>query len=76
MKAIILVSSIFYLLGLKISHTFDLVKPRSSVEKIVIQKAVPSKPVKAADYSKEIAKPATDSVCGGCNGGNQILENE
>jgi hypothetical protein len=35
MKAIILISSIFYLLGLKIGHKLDITKSSDSVDKII-----------------------------------------
>ncbi|WP_321345634.1 hypothetical protein [uncultured Draconibacterium sp.] len=38
MKALILISSIFYILGLKISNKIDLVKKSNPVEKIITHK--------------------------------------
>ena len=35
MKAIILISSIFYILGLKVSHTFEFVKKSNPVDKVI-----------------------------------------
>jgi len=67
MKAIILISSIFYLLGLKLSHTIDLVKSTTpAVSKVVIKNADES-PNPGSINLKDAAalKPAKDSVQGG-----------
>ena len=42
MKAIILISSIFYILGLKISNKIDLVKRTSPVEKVIMHTVKPA----------------------------------
>lgn len=77
MKAIILVSSIFYLLGLKISHKFDLIKNVTPVEKVTVIKAESSQTIKAADYSNiKVQEPVTDTLSGGYTSGVQILENK
>ena len=39
MKAIILISSIFYILGLKIGNKIDLVKKSHPVDKVITEKA-------------------------------------
>ncbi len=67
MKAIILVSSIFYILGLKISNTFDVIKhPRAAVEKVIVHEVAPKKLEKTFDLTKsELANPVKDSVSGG-----------
>lgn len=51
MKAIILISSIFYILGLKIGNQIDLVKKANPVEKIITNSAVnqPSKTIQLKD---------------------------
>lgn len=41
MKAIILISSIFYILGLKISNKIDLVKRTCPVEKVIMHTVKP-----------------------------------
>ena len=76
MKAIILISSIFYILGLKISNKIDLVKRNShSLEKEIIQNADTKKPEKCIDLKDAGAlKPAKDSVQGGGSITDQILE--
>ena len=74
MKAIILISSIFYILGVKISNKIDLIKPTHKAEKISIQKIAPAKSENSIDYKQ--AETEQDSVkCGGqCS--NNILENK
>lgn len=67
MKTIILVSSIFYILGLKISNKIDIIKhPHTAVEKVIVNKTTPMKTEKSIDL-KEAAKLETeqDSVAGG-----------
>ncbi|HPF50982.1 MAG TPA: hypothetical protein PK335_05380 [Draconibacterium sp.] len=67
MKAIILVSSIFYILGLKISNTINLVKhQQSSVEKVIIHEASPVKKEKSLDITKsDQVNTVQDSASGG-----------
>lgn len=75
MKAIIIISSIFYILGLKISNKIDLIKSSSKIEKVNIQKIAPSKAEENIDY-KEAEINAVDKdtvVCGG-QSSNKILE--
>jgi len=43
MKAIILISSIFYILGLKIGNKIDFIKKSNPVETIITNKIVPNK---------------------------------
>jgi len=52
MKALILISSIFYLLGVKISHNIDLFKRTTKPEKIRVQEAVPSQNEKNIDFKE------------------------
>ena len=61
MKAIILISSIFYILGLKLSHKFDLVKKCDSTEKTITNVIPATKQDKTFDISKEL-KATSDSV--------------
>ncbi|WP_167607374.1 hypothetical protein [Maribellus sediminis] len=75
MKVIILLSSIFYILGLKLSNKIDLIKSTPRIEKISIQKATPSKSEKTIEYSEaESLKAKTDTIkCGGsCT--SEVLE--
>ena len=67
MKAIILISSIFYILGLKLSHKIDLVKSTSpAVNKVIIKSAGESAISNTVDFKDAAAlKPAKDSVQGG-----------
>ncbi|QIA07922.1 hypothetical protein [Draconibacterium halophilum] len=50
MKALILISSIFYILGLKISNKIDLVKKSNPVEKIIIHNVKVAEPEKNATF--------------------------
>lgn len=43
MKAIILISSIFYILGLKISNKIDFIKKSNPVETVITNKILPNK---------------------------------
>ena len=52
MKALILVSSIFYLLGVKISHHIDLFKRSSKNEEIRAHEIAPSKKLNTIDYKE------------------------
>ena len=69
MKAIILISSIFYILGLKISNKIDLVKRTSPVEKIIIHSVKPETPQKTVDFeeakteAKETEQVKENSEC-------------
>ena len=52
MKVIILISSIFYILGLKISNKIDLVKKVNPVEKIIMHSAKPENNENAVDFKE------------------------
>ena len=58
MKAIILISSIFYILGLKISNQIDLVKKSNPVDTIITNKISPMPPSKTI-YLKDEASLKT-----------------
>uniref|UniRef100_UPI0032161F05 hypothetical protein n=1 Tax=uncultured Draconibacterium sp. TaxID=1573823 RepID=UPI0032161F05 len=61
MKAIILISSIFYILGLKISNKIDLIKKVNPVEKITIHTSKPEKSEEAIDFkTAQTEKPGTE----------------
>lgn len=63
MKAIILISSIFYILGLKLSHKFDLVKKTDPVNKTITNNIETKQPGKNAYFSDEVKlKNETDSI--------------
>lgn len=53
MKAIILISSIFYILGLKISNKIDVVKKSSPIKKAIAHTVTPEPSDKNADFNKE-----------------------
>ena len=66
MKAIILISSIFYILGLKISNKIDLVKRSNPVDKIITNKITEEKQADAYCFKDEIGlKTDPDSLKGG-----------
>lgn len=66
MKAIILISSIFYILGLKISSNIDLVKKSIPVNKISTNKITTKKPVQTTYFKDEVGlKTNSDSLKGG-----------
>ena len=76
MKAIILISSIFYILGLKISNRIDLIKSTSKVEKISIQKISPARNDKSIEFNegKALSAPQDSVTSGGGQSSGQILE--
>ncbi|MBT3383400.1 MAG: hypothetical protein HN778_05710 [Prolixibacteraceae bacterium] len=66
MKAIILISSIFYILGLKIGNKIDLVKKSNPVEKIITNNIIVKKPAKTICFKDEVEiKVNQDSLKGG-----------
>jgi len=58
MKAFILISSIFYILGLKISNKIDLVKKSNPVEKIITHKVKTTESEENASFETEAKKDA------------------
>ena len=64
MKAIIIISSIFYILGLKISNKIDFMKRNNPVEKIIMNKIKVDKPTKSY-FIKDELKTNADSLKGG-----------
>jgi transcription antitermination factor NusA-like protein len=75
MKAIILISSIFYILGLKISNKIDIVKKANPIEKIITNSLVPVKPAKAIVFKDEAHKNAeSDSLKSGNKNHQQNAE--
>jgi hypothetical protein len=52
MKTVILISSIFYILGLKISNKIDLIKQSNPVEKIITHTIKIDSHEKAADFNE------------------------
>lgn len=63
MKAIVLISSIFYILGLKISNKIDLVNKPCPVEKVTIHPAKPETPEKTIDFKEvQTEKKETSAV--------------
>lgn len=63
MKAIILISSIFYILGLKISNKIDLIKKSTPVEKVIIHSVQKANPEKTADFEEvQVTKKGTEAV--------------
>ena len=64
MKAIILISSIFYIIGIKISNKIDLFKNTNPVDKIITNKIAPASQPGKSIYFKEEAqiKSENDSI--------------
>ena len=62
MKTIILISSIFYILGLKLGNHFDLVKKARPVERNIIITPPEHQPASTIGIADEIRVNATDSV--------------
>lgn len=62
MKAIILISSIFYILGLKLGNHFDLAKKARPVEKIIMAPPPERQPSCNIGIAGEISLNSTDSV--------------
>lgn len=63
MKSILLFSSIFYILGLKIGHKIDLFKNHNPVEKISTTTNAVKQTTKAVYFNDEVKlKSDTDSV--------------
>ena len=75
MKAIILISSIFYILGLKIGDKIDLVKKVSPVEKEITSNVKENKQQGCCDFTKEFnSKAECDSTKGGSDFSDAILK--
>ncbi len=63
MKAIILLSSIFYILGLKIGHKIDVFRTANPVHKITTTTNAVKSAAKSVYFSEEVKKtPAVDSL--------------
>ena len=77
MKAIILISSIFYILGLKISNKFELIKKANPVEKIITVDSPDKQSATTVKFDDEI-KPVgtTDSLKVIKKEGNKFDESE
>ena len=75
MKAIILISSIFYILGLKIGNKIDLVKRSIPVEKIITHQLKTIIPQKSYNYAEETApKTEVDTIKGGTSHSDALLK--
>lgn len=63
MKAIILLSSIFYILGLKIGHKIEIIRSANPVHKITTTTNAVKSAAKSVYFSDETKKtPAADSL--------------
>jgi len=63
MKTIFLLSSIFYLLGLKIGHKIDVFSNYNTIEKITTTKQVIKEAVKPVYFNDEVKqKSSSDST--------------
>lgn len=61
MKALILISSIFYILGLKISNKIDLVKKSNPVEKIITHKVEATDSEKNATFESNTKEESSET---------------
>jgi hypothetical protein len=78
MKTIILISSIFFILGIKISHNFDVIKRTDPVQKTMVLEKSPCLKPTCANCPNNNSKPATDSLGIDKSGAssNEILESK
>lgn len=77
MKAIILLSSIFYILGLKIGHKIDIFRTTNPVQKITTTTNAVKTAAKSVYFSDEIKKtPAADSLKCGSSVNSKTEENK
>ena len=77
MKAIILISSIFYILGLKIGNKIDLIKKSIPVEKIITHQLKTVEPSECIKYCEETAKESeSDTIKGGTSYSDALLKNK
>lgn len=66
MKTIFLISSIFYILGLKIGHKIDVFRNYNPIEKISTTKQVIKEAVKPVYFQDEVKQKSTaDSTMSG-----------
>jgi hypothetical protein len=63
MKAIILISSIFYIIGLKVSNQIDLVGKSNPVDTLISNKIIPQQPAEAVQvFPSEENNAGVDSM--------------
>jgi len=74
MKAIILISSIFYILGLKISNKIDLVKKSNPVDTIITKQITSTTPSKTIHLKDEIGFKALADTLKDAKNSDNILE--
>ena len=77
MKLIILLSSLFYILGLKIGNKIDLIKKSIPVEKIITHKIKTISPSKCVKYCEEATtNQEVDTTRVESIQSNKIIKNE
>lgn len=75
MKSIIIISSIFYIIGLKIGNKIDLLKRSIPVEKIITHKIKEIIPQKNFNYAEEAPpKAEVDTIKGGTSNSDALLK--
>ncbi|MCF6333432.1 MAG: hypothetical protein L3J11_09130 [Draconibacterium sp.] len=75
MKSIIIISSIFYILGLKIGNKIDLLKRSIPVEKIITHKIKEIIPQKSFHYVEEATpEMKVDTIKGGTSYSDKLLK--
>lgn len=76
MKEIILISSIFYILGLKLGNKIDIVKKSNPVDSIIINCIPSSKPSRAIHFEqKDVKKSEPDSLKNETGGHEDLILN-
>ena len=74
MKVILLVSSLFYLLGLKISNTIDVFKNSRDAEPIIMeQPAIKKGDTKTATFTEELKTKLSEPDSTSMDGSSQSL---
>ncbi|MCD6355549.1 MAG: hypothetical protein J7L95_08365 [Prolixibacteraceae bacterium] len=76
MKIIILISSIFYILGLKISNRIDFLKKSNPVEKIITNTIRVEDHVKLFHFNQSTEKADPDSIKNGTTNEELKMKNK
>lgn len=74
MKAIILISSIFYILGLKFSNQIELVKKSNPADTIITNHIISTKPSKSINLKNEMGFKALADTLKEAKNSDNILE--
>ena len=74
MKAIILISSIFYIIGLKIGTKIELTSKSSPVEKIITSKIAPKECGKTFEFKSESHILSQPDSLQNCKTGDEVAK--